>query len=319
MDGDGRSVDAANVQITRQTRVGSETTRYIPPVDVDGATLFAARNKQEIRQFIYTDIEQAYQSTDLALLSRHIIEHPVDQDFDQKRRLVFLVREDGRFATLTMYRTEQVSAWTLHETGGAVKSVSVAGDVVYILVERNGNFLIEQIDDGLYLDCALTGEAEEATAHWSGLEHLEGQVVSVVADGRVQANKIVTGGEITLDAAAVEVQIGLAYTHIVEPLPSSIILSAGQVRAVRLIEAAFRLRETSALRLDVGRGLKDIPLRQFTEDEILDAPMPVVSGDIKVRALGWERDMTRPLWRIEQDLPLPFSLLAVNMEVKVND
>ncbi|PZP56785.1 MAG: hypothetical protein DI586_02505 [Micavibrio aeruginosavorus] len=315
----GDPLTPTNVQIKRQTRVGSYVSRYIPPVDVDGATLFAARNGQEIRQFMYTDLEDAYSATDVSLLSRHVIGTPADQDFDQKRRLLFVVREDGKFATLTMYRAEAVSAWTLHETNGAVKSVTVAGEIVYMLIERGGDFLIEQIDDALYLDCALAGEASAPTDTWSGLDHLEGHAVSIAADGRVEASRDVSGGQVILDEAASIVQIGLPYTHIIEPLPVSIILNAGQMRAVRLIEAAFRLKNTSALKLDVGRGLRDIPLRQFNEDEILDAAMPQVSGDIKVRAFGWERDQTKSLWRIEQDLPLPFSLLAVNMEIATND
>lgn len=315
----GDPLTPANVQISRQTRIGSFVSRYIPPVDVDGATLFAARNGQEIRQFIYTDVENAYKAIDVSLLSRHIVMVPTDQDFDQKRRLLFLAREDGQFATYTIYTAEDVSAWTLHETSGFVHSVTVAGEAVYMLVERNGNFLIEQVDDALQLDCALTGEAGEPTNLWSGLDHLEGQTVAIVGDGRVQTDKTVSGGEVTLDTAATKVQIGLAYTHIIEPLPVGIILEAGQSRAVRLIEAVFRLKDSCALKLDVGRGLKDIPLRQFDEDEILDAPMPSVSGDIRVRAFGWQKDASQPLWRIEQDLPLPFSLLAVNMEVIAND
>ncbi len=315
----GDPLTPTNVQIKRQTRVGSHVARYIPPVDVDGATLFAARNGQEIRQFIYTDLEDAYSATDVSLLSKHIIETPADQDFDQKRRLLFVVREDGKFATLTMYRAEAVSAWTLHETSGSVKSVTVAGEVVYMLVQRGGDFSIEQIDDDLFLDCALSGEAEDPTDTWSGLDHLEGQSVAIVADGRVQPAKNVSDGQIILDEAASIVQIGLPYTHIIEPLPVGNVLNPGQMRAIRLVEAAFRLKNTSALKLDVGRGLKDIPLRQFGEDDILDAPMPLVSGDIKIRAFGWEKDQTKPLWRIEQDLPLPFSLLAVNMEIATND
>lgn len=315
----GDPLTPASVQIKRQTRIGSVISRYIPPVDVDGATLFIARNGQEMRQYIYTDIEQAYQSTDLALLSRHMIDNPVDQDFDQKRRLVFLVRGDGKFAALTMYRAEVVSAWTMHETDGKVCAVSVAGENVYMLIERDGAYLIEQVDDSLYLDCALSGEADDAAITWSGLSHLEGREVAVYADGRVQAGKIVTDGEIELDEAASVVQIGLPYTHIVEPLPPSIIAEGGAARAMRLVEVLFRLKDTAALTLDVGRGLKDIPLRQFGEDALLDAPMPLMSGDIRVRAFGWQYDLTKNLWRIEQSLPLPFQLLAVNVEVNINE
>lgn len=309
----GDPLTPASVQLSRQTRIGSVTERSVPPVNVDGATLFVARSRKEIQEFLYTDVEQAYRSTDLALLSRHIIDGPAEQDYDPGRRLLFLVREDGKFAALTVFRAEQVAAWTLHETDGSVLSVTVAGEDVFFLVERAGTYLIEQLDETLNLDAALTGEAGTPTASWSGLDHLEGRSVSVVADGIVQANKTVSGGAVTLDAAASIVEIGLPYTHVVEPLPPA---DTGGL-SVRMIEAVFRLEETAALRLDVGQGVKDVPLRRFGEP-ILDAPIPLTSGDIRVRALGWNRDGTLPLWRIEQNLPLPFTLLSVTMDLEIN-
>ena len=315
----GDPLTPASVQIRRQTRIGSLIDRHVPPIIVDGATLFIARNKQEIQEFLYTDIEQAYKSTDLALLSRHIIDNPVDMDYDQRRRLLYLVRGDGQFATLTVFRAEQVAAWSVHDTQGSVKSVAVVGDEVYLLVARGEDYMIETLADGYNLDSALKGESGTAQTTWSGLDHLEGQSVSIIADGQVQGNKTVSGGSVTLDDAAEEVEIGLSYAHIVEPLPPSEVGAAGQGRKVRLVQAIYRLQDTSALRLDVGRGLNDISLRQIGEDEILDAPPPLVSGDIKVRALGWVHDATKPLWRIEQSMPLPFTLLSVTTEIKVND
>lgn len=314
----GEPLTPANVQIRRQTRVGSVIERYIPPIDVDGATLFVARNRQELREFVYTDVEQAYQSTDLALLSRHIIANPVDQDFDQRRRLLFIVRDDGKFASLTVYRGEQVAAWTLHETQGSAKSVAVVGETVYLLIERDGAFLIEQFDDTLNLDSALSGSAGSPTLTWSGLAHLEGQQVSVLGDGMLQNPKTVTGGSVTLDEPAKNVQIGLSYTHIIEPLPPGNISNISDARTVRLVEATFRIKDTAALRLDTGRGLQDITLRQIGEHDILDAPPPRVTGDINVRAYGWHSDISRPLWRIEQQMPFPFTLLAVSLQLKAN-
>jgi len=314
----GDPLTPATVQIRRQTRVGSVIERYIPPIDVDGATLFVARNKQELREFVYTDVEQAYQSTDLALLSRHVIENPIDQDFDQRRRLLFIVRADGKFATLTVYRGEQVAAWTLHDTQGSVKSVAVVGERVYLMIERGGNILIEEFSDTLHLDSALTGEAAVPTLTWTGLAHLNGQSVMVLADGMLQASKTVSGGSVTLDEPATKVQIGLAYTHIIEPLPPGNISNIADARTARLVEAVFRFRETASLRLDTGRGLQDVTLRQIGEDPILDAPPPLVSGDIAVRAYGWRHDISKPLWMIEQDAPFPFTLLAVSMQIKVN-
>lgn len=315
----GDPLTPTSVQLNRQTRVGSRTDRYIPPVTVDGATMFVARNGNEIREFLYTDVEQAYQATDLALVSRHILGKPVDQDFDALRRLLFIVREDGKFTTLTIYRAEQVAAWTLHETQGLVKSVSVVGDEVYLLVERDGQYFIEIFDDALNLDSALTGEVGTPTDTWSGLDHLEGMSVSIVADGVVLDNQAVEGGEVTLEEPVSKIEIGLPYTHVVEPLPPAAYGEGPMVRKLRLIEAVFRLKETNALRLDVGRGLRDVALRQMGEDDMLDAPLPSVSGDIGVRAIGWKDDLSAPLWRIEQSAPLPFTLLSVMTEIKLND
>lgn len=315
----GDPLTPTNVQIRRQTRVGSMTSRYIGPVTVDGATLFVARNGEQIQEFLYTDVEQAYQVTDLALVSRHIVPTPADMDFDQRRRLLFLVREDGKFATLTVFRSEAVAAWTLHETAGLVRSVSVVGDDVYMLIERGGAFHIECIDDTLNLDAGLTGASGTPTATWSGLDHLEGQEVMIVADGIVVPPQVVEEGEIILDNPVSFIEIGLPYTHIVEPLPPSVLEQNGAGRAVRLVEAVFRIEETAALRLDVGRGLRDIPLRQFGIDVILDEAPPRVSRDVRVHALGWQNDTAKPLWRIEHDMPLPFTLLSVTTELKIND
>lgn len=310
----GDPLTPKTVQMTRQTRIGSPVTRHIPPVTVDGATLFLARNGREIREFIYTDVEQAYQATDLALVSRHLIRNPVDQDYDPQRRLLFVVREDGTFLTLTVYRAESVAAWTLHRTDGAVRSVAVAGDTVWMLVQRGGGFAIEQLDDTLHLDAALSGESLAGATQWSGLQHLENREVAIVADGIVLGSKRVQGGSVTLDAPARSVQIGLPFTHIVEPLPPATTASA---RRIRLVEAAFRVEDTAALRVDFGTGLRDLPLRTLTAAaSILDAPAPRIARDVRVRAFGWVRDAARPLWRIEQDLPLPFTLLAVTMEIR---
>ncbi|MCE3246799.1 MAG: hypothetical protein K0R41_624, partial [Geminicoccaceae bacterium] len=64
----GEPLTPENIQVQQQSRIGSPRDRQVPPRDVDGATLFAARNGREIREFLFVDTEQAYQAADLALL-----------------------------------------------------------------------------------------------------------------------------------------------------------------------------------------------------------------------------------------------------------
>lgn len=317
----GDPLTPALVQIKRQTRVGSMTRRYLAPLDVDGATLFVARNGAELREFVYTDVEAAYQSTDLSLLSHHMIFDPRDQDFDARRRLLFLVRGDGKFATLTVYRAEQVAAWTLHDTAGDVLSVCVAGDDVYMMVRRFGAVMLEQLDDTLCTDSALTGESTvmppAPLLSWSGLDHLNGQEVQIIADGAVRAPQTVSSGTLNLTDPCYKIEAGLGFTHIIEPLPVANVGSAGNVHALRLIEATFRISNTAALQIDTGRGLRDVTLRQFG-DAVLDAPIAPQTGDIRLAAYGWRVGTDAPLWTIEQSLPLPFTLLSVQMTVAGN-
>ena len=312
----GNPLTPGNVQLNRQTRIGSLVDQNLPPRDVDGATLFAGRAGNELREFLFTDVEQAYQARDLGLLAQHIIIDPVDQDFNRKTRLFHMVMANGTLATVTIYRTEQVTAWSLGETNGYFRSVAVAGNDVYLLVERNGDYLLQVFDQSIGLDAALVGEVEEATDTWSGLDHLEGETVTIVADGSLHPEVIVDSGSITLNTPALNVVVGLPFTHVVEPLPPTD-GGAGQGHKVRLVSATFRLLDTGALRLDTGLGYRHLPFRRFGKDTFGDPPLNF-TGDKKIRGLGWKHSGVEPMWRIEQDTPLPFTLLSVTEEVKAS-
>jgi hypothetical protein len=317
----GDPLTPETVQLHRQTRIGSPVTAAVPPRDIEGATLFVARNGRELREFLYADAEQAYRATDLALLAREIVADPVDQDYDRTRRLLFVVMADGTVGVLTAFRAEQVTAWTRLETEGAVAAVAVTGNAVYLAVQRNGAWLLERLDDTVRLDSAVTGSADPPAGTWSGLDHLEGRSVRVLGDGVDRGTHAVGGGMITLDEPVAEIAAGLAYTHTVEPLPAFLLGQGGgsQGLAMRPVETIFRLHETAALTLDLGRGAVPVPFGRLAAGAAFDRVPAPFTGDRRVRHLGWTRDAASTLWRVVQDAPLPFSLLSVTTELKVND
>lgn len=305
----GDPLTPANVQLNRQTRVGSPVERAVPPRDVDGATVFVARTGTEIREFLFADVEQAYQATDLATLAPHLITDPVDQDFDPANRLLHVVMADGSISTLTAFRAERVAAWTRQETDGAFLAVAVVGDAIYVLVRRGSLTFVERFDPTLGVDSGLAGTSSPAKTVWTGLDHLEGRTVKIVADGVVAPDAVVAAGKVTLAAPASSVQAGLPFVHVIEPLPPP-----GGGKPIRPVTVTLRLKDTAGLRLDVGRGLADVPFRRFGAG-LLDGPAPAFTGDMTVRAAGWRRGGTKPLWRIEQATPLPFTLLSVATEI----
>jgi len=317
----GDPLTPQSIQLRRQTRIGSPTDRVIPPRDVDGATLFISRNGREVREFLYTDTEAAYQANDVALLANHLVNSPRDQDYDQGRRLLLVVMGDGTVGALTVYRTEEVTAWTRLVTDGQIRSVAVVGDDAYFLVDRgNGVWTVERLDDDLHVDGGLAGESAAPADVWTGLGHLEGRAVTVVADGVVRLPATVTTGAIIIDPPACRVEAGLSFPHEIEPLPPNLLnVPTAEGSALRLVEVAFRLEETAALNVDIGRGPYELPLHAFSAAGLSGAAPPLISGERRLKALGWVRDPTKPLWRIVQDAPLPFTLLSVTMDMKVND
>ena len=315
----GTPLTPTSVQINRQTRTGSRTDRYIPPINVDGATHYIGGSQGNVQEFLYTDVEQAYATVDLSLLSSDIANGIIDQDYDQNRRLLFVIREDGSFSALTIYRSQTVTAWASQHTDGAALSVAAVGDTVYMLIKRGDDVFIEALDETVFLNSALTGEVGIATTDWSGLDHLEGQSVQVVADDiALEAPLTVTNGVITLPEAAKTIQVGLPYTHIVTPLPPSENGRAGSGRRIRMVKGIFRIYQTQAMVLDIGRGLKDIALSPL-DTPLLDTPPPAYTKDVEVRSIGWQHDGVNALWSIKQNIPYPFTLLSVIAEIKVND
>jgi hypothetical protein len=115
------------------------------------------------------------------------------------------------------------------------------------------------------------------------------------------------------------VQAGLAFTHVIEPLPAQLSAGAGVGAApLRLVSVTFRLLGTASFAVDLGRGAQPVPFRRL-DTPLLDAAPPAFTGDVTLRALGWRRDAMAPLWRIEGDTPLPLTLLSVTTDTRMHD
>lgn len=314
----GEPLTPSSIQLFRETRVGSPVDRVVPLRNVDGATLFVSRSGQQLREFLFTDAEQAYQANDLAMLSHHLFDRPLDMAFDQARRLLHIIMSNGTMATLTAYREEEVNGWTLQETQGSFLAVATVGEATYVLVRRQGGVYIEVFDESMHVDAGLAGVAAEPKMEWSGAGHLEGERVKVVADGAVAPDAIVEGGAVVLGAPASSMQLGLPFTHTIEPLPPSV-QGLGSTQGIRLRPVAFtfRLWETPALFVDTGRGLTQVALQRFGGGILDTLPQPF-GGDVTVRTIGWRNDGISPLWRIEQEVPLSFSLLSVSTQLSIS-
>jgi hypothetical protein len=312
----GAPLTPEDVQVELQTRVGSWSGRRLRPLDVDGATLFVGASGRELREFLYADSEQAYQAADIALLARHMLAEPADVAFDGRRRLLLVVRGDGRVAAVTIDRNSNVLGWSLLQTEGRALAVAAHGDEPWLLVELGGSVLLERLDDALGVDHGRTLTAPSPRTAWTGLGELAGrEVVAVAGDGSVARAVVGADGTLALPTAQRRVVVGTPFAHVVEPMPVAVPSGRGQSQdhPYRPVRVSFRVLETAVLRADLGDGPRPV-LTPPPSD-----PGRRVTGDVGLRALGWRRGLAEPPWRVEQDDPLPSTILSVTTEIKVND
>src|SRR6185437_15071263 len=86
------------------------------------------------------------------------------------------------------------------------------------VLERPFDGDIDDIEDAFFVDCGLSYSGTAITTV-TGLDHLEGQTVSVLADGGVVDGLVVSSGSITLPYSASKIHVGLPFTSRAVTLP----------------------------------------------------------------------------------------------------
>jgi len=316
-DNDG-VITPASARWIEQTRRGAVAN--VPVVEVDGALLFVQRGGKAVRQHLYDELQGAFGNIVLSRLSEHLIRQPVDLAVRKGAELdaadqVLVVNSDGTVAVLLTERSQETVAWTLWETDGAVRQAAALDNgAVYLGVERDGAFRVERWEDDLLLDAAVRVTTGMPVTTVSGLGHLEGRTVAIVADGAVQPPATVTSGAVTLPRPAVaDVQVGLPFAVLVRPMPPEPRLPDGPMvgRKARIVRATMRVDECGPFTINNIA----VDFRRFADAPAspLDAPPRRLTGDVRMSGLtGW-RD--RPTVDIAQAEPQPFQLLALALDV----
>lgn len=152
----------------------------------------------------------------------------------------------------------------------------------------------------------------------SGLSHLEGKTVKVLGDGSTFPDKVVTNGSITLDSPCSRIIVGLGYQSQLQTLDLEVEGTGGTVQGKRkkLSELTIKVQNT--------RGIKYGPtfdhideVKQRGPSVPMGTPIPLLTGQFVV--------YMDPSWNeqgricIQQDYPLPATILAVAPDVEIGD
>jgi hypothetical protein len=327
----GEAFSSTNVQAQKQSSFGSKTMRAILLNDV---LLFVQRRGRKVRELTYNFERDGWVAPDLTVLSEHVTQGElVELAFQQQPdAILWAVRGDGQLVGMSYERDQEVVAWHRHTTDGEFESVATvyglsgADDEVWLVVKRTiggqtkryierfkadnrAKFEAQTKDDWWYLDCAKRYSGT-ATATITGLSHLEGKTVSVLANGAVQPDETVASGQITLDKTYTKVLAGLPYTSTILPMKFDFDLRDGPTRG--------RKKRINRVEVSLFKSLAGEASTNGTEwlwiyprdfDDPMDASPPPFSGDAEVVVAGDYSDDSDIYLR--QRLPYPFTVRAL--------
>jgi hypothetical protein len=326
--------DQAITASTLSVRVqGYRGVSELPPIVVGNILLFVQEKGATIRDFGYSLESDGYDGADRSVLAAHLFEgHTIVSWAYQQNpdSVVWCCRDDGVLLGFTYMREHDVWAWSRHETDGAFESVcAISGsgrDDVYFVVRRTiggaTKRFVEQlmprtaspVEDAFFVDCGLSYEGAPAST-LSGLAHLNGKTVAILADGNVHAPRTVTGGAVTLDFPASKAHVGLPYVSDLETLNLDMEMQDGSIHGRKKRISTLTLRVDSSRGAWAGSDASKLMELKMRGEENLGEPIRAFTGDKKlVMKAGWDEG-GRIL--IRQPDPLPLTVLAIIPEVSV--
>ena len=328
LNGDGSPVGPFNVNFQIQSYHGAAVRPS--PLPIGKSVVFVTRGGRAVRDLFYDVNYDSYAGTDLSVLANHLFEDHAIVDWAYQappEGVVWCVRADGVLLGLTYLREHEVYAWHRHDTQGLFRSVAaIPGaleDEVYVIVEREQGgqtrYYVERFTahrDRAFLDCHLIYEGSP-TQTVSGLGHLEGLTVGVLADDNVVEGLVVESGEITLpEEPASKIIVGLPYESDIQTLDMVVPDRTGQAGVGQ------RQRQASLLvRLHQSRGLLAGP----SFDQLVELPFRSFEGynESTEEFTGYKQIAVVPQWDrtarvcLRQKYPLPCTILSISPEVFV--
>lgn len=339
---DDLPISPANAVVRRSSTYGS---KYIEAIPLNEAVLFVQRNGRKIREMTIDQqsVDVRYVAPDLTKLAEQVTEDNIlMMDYSQNpSSILWTINSENELIGMTYDRAEDVVAFHRHITDGdylSVASLPTDGDdEVWFSVRRviNGTtkIFIERLkpreryefdskEDSFFVDCGLTYDGA-ATTSISGLDHLEGESVTILADGNVHPNKTVASGAITLNYEASKVHVGLKYVGRLTPmdLETDAILGSSMENVKQIREVSVRMINSLGLRYAGGDDVNvidddDYEIVHFRDtSNPMDSSPPLFTGAKELKFSNGHSKVGRI--NILHDSPEPSMITALIVKYRV--
>jgi hypothetical protein len=322
------AITPTSISVKPQSYVGASN---VQPVIVNNTLLYGAARGGHVRELAYNWQASGFITGDLSLRAPHLFDNYdiVDMAYAKAPQpLVWFVSSSGALLGLTYIPEQGVGAWHQHDTDGVFESCAVvaegAEDRLYCIVRRTVGGVTKRFvermasrqfatqADAFFVDCGATYSGA-ATTTISGLGHIEGKVVNILADGAVHPQRTVIGGAITLDNAASKVQIGLPIIADLQTLPAVMQIDGafGQGRYKNVNKAWLRVYRSGGI--FVGPDADKLVEAKQRTDEIYGLPPRLKSEEIPITVTpSW--DDSGQIF-IRQSAPLPLTVVSLTLEI----
>jgi hypothetical protein len=307
----------------------------IPPLRINNFALFVQELGSQVRTIGYSFAENAFVGQDVTTMSNHLFKFNKIVDWCYQEipySCIWCVRDDGILIGLTFNPEQQITGWHRHDTQGSFESVCCVTEnnqnVVYAIVkrtlqgvtvrciERMAQRAFQDPSDAYFVDCGLTydGRLANTTAStFSGLDYLDGQTVSILADGIVYPQQVVVGGYVTIPNPAQVVHVGLPYTSDFETLDMSSMRA--DIRDKKKTINAVSLIVDQSSGFMVGPDTDSLVEVTQRRTENYGASTDLISGILDENIpCGWDK---KGRIFVRQDKPLPVSILAIIPQAEV--
>ena len=304
-------IQPGDVQATKQSAYGSSA---IQPADAGELVAYVGGDGVRLRGLELNRDALGWTGRNLSWSAPHITLPGIRRIANSRDpyQILWLPLRNGALAALSYEPTYNLMGWHRHTTEGEFIDVCNArfsnSDFTFFIIKRQvegvSRFYLEALSDLAqatnlrYLDSYKRQHLGDPTTTVDGLEHLEGFVVSIVADGEIQTDKTVLNGAIELDTAASDVTVGLSYLAEMETLPATSPGNTGGLGAQKSwAEIGVRMVNSQA---PIVNGIR--------QEEGLD--------DVRMVELGWDLYATIA---VEQDRPTPLTVTGIYGRLSTED
>lgn len=302
-----QAITPSNAQIRRQTPYGCD---FVEPHSIDGATLFVQVGGRVVREYIYTDAEDAYSATAVSTIASHLITNPKSLTvchgaFQGAESYAAFPCDCGRISLFTSNRAERRAGWCKFTCQGQFYDAVSLQDRIFATAWINTGagekLILGEFNTDYSLDCSKLYTLTSGIANVSA-DFANGAVVSVVREGEYLGQYTVASGQIDVSAfyTSGTIEVGFPFTVNLTSNPIDAIIAngpqTGEIRGVSTV--VVDLVDTRSV------SVNSRPVSLTGE----------YTGKKEVRLLGYGRD---PQVVITQASPLPLQVNGFIAEVIV--